>query len=537
VTLATWNIARPWGRDEASFTLKLVEPQGRLQVKIPFNFYTRAEFPALEPENVGRPIPEAYGVCVDVVPTCVDVGAKRFHVASHALREFSAVRIQSQRVEARSATIDADAWELYAGTTYRYYLPGETADNVTFDAASLTAENSIADCEAAAGSWTNIENYVYVNPSGGETISSGDYVIESSKELSVYQDSNFATVDTANAEFTLGDDWSPGQAVSVDLIGKADGAAVMDNAADVIADLLETAGETNLNAASFSAAHDRFDIGTDENGRRVSIRKLGLYLVEPKAVIEIISEINYQIGALLYSDASGEYFLKVFEPQTGEGLTVIGDGDVLDFAEVAEGNQDNKAFSEVKASYLIRKQQKYSASVTRTNEANQFAVMQPAAVVKQAELFLTQEADVKDWADRVLITEGRPVKRFTIVEPWQGLLTKPGDQFLLQYAARGLDQVVEVVDVKIDLGNKRVTLGLGDLRGFDDAVGHWVDDAATLPARFSALAGYGVGSLVWNSAWHPEIKRWARQNVGYWTDANGFADSADPDSFIPSSWV
>ena len=54
-------------------------------------------------------------------------------------------------------------------------------------------------------------------------------------------------------------------------------------------------------------------------------------------------------------------------------------------------------------------------------------------------------------------------------------------------------------------------------------VGQKGNGTATLPARFSGLTGYGTGALDWNDSWSDTIKVWARQNVGYWTDANGFA--------------
>jgi hypothetical protein len=68
--------------------------------------------------------------------------------------------------------------------------------------------------------------------------------------------------------------------------------------------------------------------------------------------------------------------------------------------------------------------------------------------------------------------------------------------------------------------------------------GFWVDDAPVLPSRFSGLAGYGTGDAGnWNKDWDPEIKAWARQNMGFWCDENGYADPTDPDSRLPSTWV
>jgi hypothetical protein len=61
--------------------------------------------------------------------------------------------------------------------------------------------------------------------------------------------------------------------------------------------------------------------------------------------------------------------------------------------------------------------------------------------------------------------------------------------------------------------------------------------ASQMPQRFAGLAGYGTGSANWNSAWDPQIKRWAKENLGFWTDVNGYAVAADKDSFNPSGWI
>ena len=81
---------------------------------------------------------------------------------------------------------------------------------------------------------------------------------------------------------------------------------------------------------------------------------------------------------------------------------------------------------------------------------------------------------------------------------------------------------------------------LSNLHNFSNKTGFWVEeDGFTsgeegIPVRFANLAGYGTGSLDWNDAWDPAIKAWAIQNCGWWSDDNGFVDSADPDSELVS---
>jgi hypothetical protein len=113
----------------------------------------------------------------------------------------------------------------------------------------------------------------------------------------------------------------------------------------------------------------------------------------------------------------------------------------------------------------------------------------------------------------------------------------PGDQVIIESDEYNVSGVFEVLEKRLDLASKQVTMIVGNLRAFEDAPGFWVGNSDVLPTRFASLTGYSAGSLVWNTSWDPEIKAWARKNVGYWTDANGFAATADADSFMTSIWT
>ena len=107
----------------------------------------------------------------------------------------------------------------------------------------------------------------------------------------------------------------------------------------------------------------------------------------------------------------------------------------------------------------------------------------------------------------------------------------------ITYTRTGLNEVMEVLEVRHDLLGGKVSMVAGDNRSYGSKPGFWVANADVLPTRFSTLAGYGAGSLAWNASWHDTIKQWARQNVGYWQDTNGFATTTDDESNLASIWT
>lgn len=537
-TLATWSIVG-WQRNliTGTFELKLKEPKARVKSKLPLDLFNRDDYPNLDETFLGTPIPLAYGTIYGAKPVLIDPGAKRFKVAGHAIRSFDGVRLLKERNESVTrTTTGAVGWQNHSGRVWRYYLAGETFKAVTFEGTLLTRKDNVADVLANNGTWTDSENYVYVNPQTAETFAGGKtLILTSEKTLNDYQTANFASVDLSAGEFTLGDDWAVGMEVSVDFRGKVSaGNLWLDNTADIVADLLSVVGETNLDAASFATARARLSVGIDENGAEVNSRSPSLYLTRQTELVELLGEIAATAGAYLYSDATGRYYFGVFEPVASDSLPIVNADEVIDFEEE---NEAGDRFSQISANYATREQDKYSQVLTASVDANQFAAGQTNPVTKTADLSFSQARDVRDWSARTLCIEGAPLKLYQLVMPWRGFQWKPGQQLLVRYAAKSIDAVLEIIEVGIDLTNKTTRLLLGNLRGFADAGGFWAGALEALPTRFAGLTGYGAGSLVWNASWAPEIKRWARQNVGYWTDDNGFADPTDPESFLASTWT
>lgn len=533
-TVATWTVEE-WGRTEIDFTLRLVEAKSKLKSKVPFTFFDRATYPNIEDSIVGKPIPIIYGTTFGVPAMLIDPGLKKFKVCGHEIFELSEVRLLKTFEESKERTTAASSWYAYDTNVWRYYLPDEEARSVSYNGTAIAEAEDLEDCVATANRWYAEDNFIYVHPASGADMSTGTYVIKSAKQLSAWDNVDFATKDLANGEFTLGDEWAIGQDVSVDMKGKRSSGALIENSISIIEDLLTTVGATNLDTASFAAAEAKLVLGTERfTGRNRHIRSVSLYASEPKEVLELISDIMEQIGGYLYSDELGQFTIGIFDPEPGESLVTIDDLELIDFGQTHETKD---IITSVQQTYAKRDKDDYVQNLQTSNTVTGYINDQPEPVVKEAENTFATLRDARDFNQRTLVYQGRPLNVTTIAVPWTQWLRQPGEQVHFISDRYEMDDVLEVLEVKTDIGQKKVTLTLGNLRSFEDAPGFWVDSAAALPTRFAALAGYNAGVLPWDIDWHIDIKVWARQNVGYWTDANGFADTDDPQSFIPSCWV
>lgn len=442
-----WGV-EDWEVGDMEARLSLKERKARLDVDVPLERFDSTTYPNLDADDVGEPIPRAYGAIYGARPILIDESTKTFKVANHAIKSLDEIRLLIDEV------------------------------------------------------WTT---------------------------------SSFTTKDLDNGEFTC-DGWQDGYEVSVDFNGrKNDDGSLMNNAADIVEDLLEYVGITaaEIDSTAKTAAYNSLDFGLNSDDTRKTARAISLYLDGSQKLVDVISKINAAVGSFLFVDASGKFHFKVFEPVVGEGLTIYDETDCLAFLpQVEKGDTASKVFLR----YAHRREDDWWRLTTQERTANQYELPVVSAEVLDKEIEeISAKDDAEYWAQRYLVSDGRPRKLYKVSLPAKAMALLPGDQIHVKNTRRTFDEILECLSIEIDWGQGMVRLLCGDLRGWGRDSGHWVADADTLPTRFANLAGYGSGSLAWNASWDDEIKAWARQNVGYWTDANGFANSSDPDSLI-STW-
>jgi hypothetical protein len=364
----------------------------------------------------------------------------------------------------------------------------------------------------------------------GHAITGFDAVRVKNTSSGAWEEKGFATTDLTLAEFTMGSgDWADGKEIAVDFRGKKTaGGIIMDNASDE--------PTSHVNTTSFTTAWNKLDAGavflSDD---RATLGKLGVYIDEATQARKIIEAINLAVGGYLFSDSEGNFYYRVFDPAVGEGLTLLTEEEIFSFTE---NHDSDKIYSRITVHYNKRHTQDWSEVYVLDLAERQYLHNQPEPALLEQEAVLSNTGDAQRMGQRLGVYEGRPARVWKISAPARLLLTKlPGDFLHVTYARHDFDEIVEILELSHDLMNDKTTLTVADAHGHADRAGFWVDAAAVLPTRFSGLAGYGAGSLAWNDSWDDEIKAWARQNVGYWTDANGFASTTDPESFMTSTWT
>ena len=348
--------------------------------------------------------------------------------------------------------------------------------------------------------------------------------------------------DEATAEFTLNAaDWDGSADVACDFIGRknADN-STMENASDVIADLIFTqAGELAAykDATSFAASRTVLLVGTDSDGAEVSRSRISMYIDKEIEVTKVISQINEVVGSYVFCDKTGKYKYIVFDPQPGQGSTTFTDSEVADWNELIDAEE---MLTSLKVEYQHRQARDYPQTVTCARTDTQYWQGASAAVSDVAEeVPLDRLSDARYFGQRTIRMRGEPIRTFTAKLSRKAWTLEPGDTIIVTLDDRSVNNIFEVLGVKRNLAKTAwVSVVLSDFHGMGDQTGFWTAESPTLPTRFASLAGYGSGAASpWNAAWHADIKAWARQNLGYWTDEYGFADSTDPDSYMPSVWI
>ena len=347
----------------------------------------------------------------------------------------------------------------------------------------------------------------------------------------VWTDVAFASTDEANGEFVLSvDDWDRQALVAVDFYGRVDTAGdLMDNAADIVEDLLMTylgAAASEIHAASFAESETRLYLGTDPDGNPVNARRPSLYITKAEDATKILERINGLVGSYLFPDASGAHRYVVFEPEPGDSVDTFDEskGDLFSFVEDTTAEE---IFSSVRASYQYRTQQDYSQVALYDRAKAQYLQGATAAVLLDEDVPCDRRADALMWAQREARQKGERRRVYKAQVSHRGWALLPAQQIRIAYERHGINQVFEVLEVKRSLSNTlRVELILGDLHGFGIEAGFLSDDAPVFPDSLG-----GATAAAWDDAWSDTLKAWARQNIGYISDDNGFADATDPESF------
>jgi hypothetical protein len=319
----------------------------------------------------------------------------------------------------------------------------------------------------------------------GHPIRSFDGVRVKDNELGVWVEVDFLHVDEPNGIFTLdAADWSDGQDVAVDFSGWVrDNGLMADNPAEYAIALLNDLGQA-YNAAALEEARLWYDMGyySFNEDRRYTIHSPSLYLDTQASALETLEEMCRHIRAYLVVNALGEIELKPFRNYQASELPLVRDEvDTLDAGLKREPHSTQTRVSKAVVYYALRPQEDIRSVETYEVPANQYKRRGLTPVVETVEAPFTDQRDAQ-WLAQCLVNEHRvDPATYTMTAKWRFWRLRVGQHIHMISERRGLDVVMEILGVSLNLKARTVALTLGNLRGFEEAAGFWTDDADETP--------------------------------------------------------
>jgi hypothetical protein len=415
--------------DNEEFSLKLREIKTKLERRIPFEVYTLEDYPSLSRNDIGKPIPRAYGRILGARPVPIDPSLKKFKVANHAIRAFDDVRMQ----------VD-NRWV-----------------SIPFASTDLTnAEFTLGDA------WSNseplsVDFWGRKNSDGTLMVNASDivediltYVGESSFNIGAFDESYRQLDIGSTTDFYRTTSMKPG----VYLDALVDGTKII----------------SDLNRIVGSYLYIDFD------GRWT-------YRVFSSSPANFVREDWEDLSTAHESEDWGDLSAATeFEDWNSTEVSTFTDADILD--DYSREVDSSQIYSKVSLNYAHRKVDGWSELATQERVATQFLHGESAELVKELdEPGIWDSKDATYYAQRLLTTEGVPLTKHKFSIPWQAFFILPGDNIHVTLDREELDAVLEVLEVKHDLSAGKVQLVCGDRRGWSDSFGWWVlDDQAAWSA-------------------------------------------------------
>jgi len=446
IKIGTWNVEAT-DKDEEDFKLKLREPKTGMDKQLPLTVYDQTTYPNIKPEDVGRPIPRAYGKILGAKPVLIDATLKKFKVAGHAIHSFDAVRIQ----------ID-NGWE---------QVPFASTDATNGE---FTLGNAWANNEPVS-----VDFWGMKNSDGTVMVNCADIV----EDLLTYAGETSIEPTTFDRSYTL-----------LDIGSQHDIFRATSFKPSIYMDRLQSGlqvlGLINRLASSFAFI--------DFEGR-------WHYRVFEGAAYNLPKQDWGNLDAYVTAEDWGDLTAATeFEDWNTSTIPSFTENDIVE-GSYAKEVETSDVYSKVVVKYGERRQDGWRQMLTVERDTTQFLHDEQTAVVKEVEAEFWDTHDAQYYAERLLMTEGQPLVRHKVQIPWQAFLILPGDNVHLNLTREGLNAVLEVLEVKHDLVGGKVALTLGDRRAFGDSIGHWVDGNVSAWSG-SATAATKASNRQSNGYWH-----------------------------------
>jgi len=265
--------------------------------------------------------------------------------------------------------------------------------------------------------------------------------------------------------------------------------------------------------------------------------RLSIYLNEETDAFDVFSQINAAVGSYLFNDHLGKYRYVAYMPPTGASVVQFTEEDMDSFTEEVDAT---KIISKVKAKYAHRVSQDYWQVRFANRASSQYLKGAAAPIQKEIEYPFVLASDGLKGAQRAVLHEGVPQRIYKCRVSSKGWTLLPSNFIQVTYTRHAVNGIFEVLETKRNLETGKVDLVIGSLRGLVSGgtsggfgyPGHWTEEAPVFPSSLG-----GGSAETWDINWTADQKAYAKQNFGYWCDANGFADPDDPESYLCSTWI
>lgn len=263
---------------------------------------------------------------------------------------------------------------------------------------------------------------------------------------------------------------------------------------------------------------DNLDAGSFTRADLDNTCALGLWIVDPKPAAEHIRTLERSVLGSLTLTIDGKWSARIWNPDfVPADLEAFADED---FVRFEPDDKIENVCSIVRVKYGHRPASGAWSVASHSSAAVQYAYETTDAVTLETALRST--GDAESLAQRYGLIAASPAVEVEIEERGlRGMALNLFDKVLVTrrrapaLAGVWTGQLLEVLAITKTLAPPRVTMRLGDLRGFAVAAGHWAPD--TTPA-------YGSASEDDRAAY------------GFWTDDNGYIVPGDATTRDRSQW-
>ena len=345
------------------------------------------------------------------------------------------------------------------------------------------------------------------------------------------------TINNTNSEFTY-TDWDGTSALYADVVANnsnpVDCVKMLLTDSERGANLPTSAIDTTSSGKGFraSGARLKYLIGNDyETEAEVFSVDIGVYVDDRRETTAIIDEVKAAAFGFVYVDASGVWQYRAWEPEASDGQTKITDENIS--GTLAPKVSARQPITKAVARY--NKLNNFDGDAVATYEDVNLTRLRGLSIasVREKEIPVSNKLGAESWCNRQVLLRGRSRRTFDFKGTSELKMVEPGQFFRLVYPPLNIDESVLILSTTQKPGETEVTIKAIDNFGFRDKPGYWCADSPAFPAELG-----GATITAWDDTWTEPQKFWARENLGFWTDDNGYADSTDdPEiSFEGSTW-